>query len=94
MDSRMPALTRPDASEGRAQISQQIWERASTMAAERSENERERTFRTYLYAAAFFGIIFLVVLGASLLFVMRTFAMVCSGIGHLMLRPFRAVRAP
>jgi hypothetical protein len=95
MDRRIPALPRPDTSDGKTptQIGH-IWGLAGTMAAERSQTERGRRARTYLYASAFFGVIFLVVLGASLLLVIRTMAMACSGIAHLLLHPFRRVRHP
>jgi hypothetical protein len=95
MDSRVLALPRPGPPDGKApnQIGH-IWGLAGTMAAERSQTESGRRARTYLYASAFFGVIFLVVLGASLLFVMRTAAMACSGIAHLLLHPLRTVRHP
>jgi len=93
MDSQIPVLPSPDASEERGPTQMgHIWGRASTMAAERSQTERERQLKTYLYASAYYAVIFLVVLGASLLFVMHTVAIVCSSIAHFVLHPFRAVR--
>jgi hypothetical protein len=90
MDSRIPALPRPESHEASApRVGQHIWERASTIAADRSQTETGRSVRTYVYASGFIGVVFLVIVGASLLFVMHAVATACSSVARFVMHPFQ-----
>ena len=89
MHSQMPTVTRLNAPKhprednlwgtsryepgASGQVGQDIWARASAMAADRSATPTGRQLRTYLYASAFYvitaAVLFLALFGASLLFV-------------------------